>query len=88
MVAPLLSRLLRQNGQSLIEKAVDTVVVQQKAGSEARLSLPRKLAGAVLLKVATKSVPGAIVVGGALLAKHLHDRKKARTAEAEAAQPE
>jgi hypothetical protein len=34
------------------------------------------------MRVATRSVPGAILVGGALLAKHLHDRKKAHDAQA------
>jgi hypothetical protein len=84
MSESLLARIIRQNGHSLIEKAVDNLTSQEKAGQEKaggqqRLSLPRKLAGAALMKVATKSVPGAIVVGGVLLAKHLHDRKQAKT---------
>ncbi|RVU07695.1 hypothetical protein EOE18_01005 [Novosphingobium umbonatum] len=80
MSESLLARIIRQNGHSLIEKAVDNLTTQEKAGGQQRLSLPRKLAGAALMKVATKSVPGAIVVGGVLLAKHLHDRKQAKTA--------
>lgn len=36
-----------------------------------------------IAKLATKSVPGAIVVGGGLLAKTLYDRKRGRTAERE-----
>ena len=83
MTEPLLSRIVRQNGQALLDKAVDTLVTQEKAGGQQRLSLPRKIAGAALMRVATKSVPGAIVVGGFLLAKHLHDRKKAHETEAE-----
>jgi pyruvate/2-oxoglutarate dehydrogenase complex dihydrolipoamide acyltransferase (E2) component len=44
-----------------------------------RPSLPRRIAGAALMRVASRSVPGAIVVGGVLLAKHLHDRKQAKS---------
>lgn len=84
MTDPLLARIVRQNGQTLLDKAVDTLVTHEKADGQHRLSLPRKIAGAALMKVATRSVPGAIVVGGFLLAKHLHDRKKAHETEAEA----
>lgn len=38
------------------------------------------LAGAALARAATTSVPGAILVGGGLLAKVLHDRRKGRQA--------
>ncbi|MBB3953597.1 hypothetical protein [Novosphingobium sediminicola] len=76
MSAPKLTSLIRQNGQSLVRRAVDTIIVQDKAGDQQRISLPRKLAGFALTKLATRSVPGAILVGGVLLAKHLHDRKQ------------
>ncbi|KAH1711205.1 hypothetical protein KXX60_009474 [Aspergillus fumigatus] len=85
MAPPDLSKLIRQNSQSLVKKAVDTWLVQEKAGDQQRLSLPRKLAGFALTKVASRSVPGAILVGGVLLAKHLHDRKKEREAKDQAA---
>jgi hypothetical protein len=86
MADPLLAKLLRTNGKQLVDRAVngavDKVVLKTPAGApaegQARISLPRRLAGAALLRVATGSVPGALVVGGALLAKHLYDRKKAR----------
>ncbi|MFX8370036.1 hypothetical protein ABTL62_19460, partial [Acinetobacter baumannii] len=42
------------------------------------------LVGTALARVATGSVPGAIVVGGGLLAKTLYDRKRAREASAKA----
>jgi hypothetical protein len=74
-MAAIFAQFLRKNGHAAIEKAVDTLVV---GGNGAKASLPRRLAGAALLRVATKSVPGAIIVGGALLAKHLHERKKAQ----------
>ncbi|WCT76781.1 hypothetical protein [Novosphingobium humi] len=82
MSAPKISGLIRQNGQSLVRKAVDTIIVQDKAGNQQRVSLPRKIAGFALTKLATRSVPGAILVGGVLLAKHLHDRKQERKKDA------
>jgi len=84
MTDPLFARIVRQNGQALLDKAVGTLVNQEKTEGPHRRSLPRKIAGAALMRLATQSVPGAIVVGGFLLAKHLHDRKKAHEAEAAA----
>ena len=86
MPDPLLAKLLRNNGKKLVDRAVngavDKVVLKTQAGAPAagqgRISLPRRIAGAALLRIATGSVPGALAVGGALLAKHLYDRKKAR----------
>ena len=82
MSDPLLAKYLRENGHKLIEKAVDKVVVQGKTADatkgQQRISLPRKLVGAAMLRIASRSVPGALVVGGVLLAKHLHDKKKER----------
>ncbi len=94
MADTLLARLIRQNGHRLVEKAVDTLVTKQgavsaKPGTAAeklgakpaapqRPSLSRRIAGAAMMRVASRSVPGAIVVGGVLLAKHLHDRKQAK----------
>lgn len=54
-----------------------------KAAKAATAARPRrgitsKLAIAAATRIATRSVPGAIVVGGALLAKSLYDRKQAR----------
>ena len=48
-----------------------------KAGRPKR-SLATKLAMAAATRIATRSVPGAIMVGGALLAKTLYDRKRAK----------
>jgi hypothetical protein len=41
-----------------------------------RRSLRKTLFGATLARVATRSVPGAIVVGGGMLAKTLYDRTR------------
>ena len=37
-----------------------------------------KIAGAALVRVATRSVPGAILVTGGLIAKAVHDKRKAK----------
>lgn len=75
----LLSRIARQNGGKLLNAAIDTIlpVDGAKAGKP---SLLGTVAGAVALRVATRSVPGAIVVGGALIAKRVYDRKQAKAA--------
>jgi len=71
---------LRKGHRQLTSRAIETVLLDGK-GKQGRVSLPRKLVGMALMRVATRSVPGALLVGGALLAKHLHDRKKAHDAE-------
>lgn len=43
-------------------------------------SLMQSLAGAALTRIAMRSVPGAILVGGGLLAKTLYDRRKGKAA--------
>lgn len=48
-----------------------------------RPSLAGSLVGTALAKVATRSVPGAIVVGGGLVAKALYDRRRAKQLHAE-----
>lgn len=75
MASSAFSNIIRKNGQSFITKAIDSVVTNGKGGSSA-LSLPSKIAGVALTRIAMRSVPGAIIVGGVLLAKHLHDAKK------------
>ncbi|GGC31651.1 hypothetical protein GCM10011371_18860 [Novosphingobium marinum] len=46
-------------------------------------SIFENLTGVALARLATKSVPGAILVGGGIIAKTLYDRSKARKAKAE-----
>ncbi|WP_421849488.1 hypothetical protein [Novosphingobium sp.] len=43
-----------------------------------RVGLGARLLTAAATRIATRSVPGAIIVGGALLAKTLHERRKQR----------
>lgn len=43
-------------------------------------SMGQTLLGTAIARIATRSVPGALLVGGGLLAKTLYDRKHARAA--------
>ncbi|MBC2670760.1 hypothetical protein ACFOON_05970 [Novosphingobium piscinae] len=49
-----------------------------KTGGKGR-SLGQTLLGTAAVRIATRSVPGAIIVGGALLAKTLYDRKRGKS---------
>jgi hypothetical protein len=76
----LIAQIARQNGGKLLNAAIDTLlpVDAAKAG---RKGLLGGIAGAVAVRVATRSVPGAIVVGGAVIAKRLYDRRHAKGAQ-------
>ncbi len=45
---------------------------------EPKSTVIKALSGAALTRLATRSVPGAILIGGGLLAKLAYDRKRAR----------
>lgn len=71
----LLAEIARKNGGKLLNGAVNRLLPVDPAAK--KKSLLGGLAGAVAVRVATRSVPGAIVVGGAMLAKRLYDRRHA-----------
>ena len=71
----LLARIARQNGGKLLGAAIDRLLPVDAAKGR-KSGLLGGLAGAVAVRVATRSVPGAIVVGGALVAKRLYDRRR------------
>ena len=48
-------------------------------------NLGESLVRGAIFRLATRSVPGAILVGGGLLAKTLHDRRKSRKSRARTA---
>jgi hypothetical protein len=80
-------KIAREQAPRLIEQAIKVLVagavVQDEVSDDQKVkkpSLGRRLASAALVRVATKSVPGAILVSGGLIAKALHDRHKARRA--------
>lgn len=71
----------------LITTAANDQTVRNMIGSQARNQIAAtvfggSLVGAIAARVATRSVPGALLVGGALLAKAVYDQRKAK-AEAE-----
>jgi hypothetical protein len=75
MVSRIASKLARQNGGKLLDMAVAKLLPDDGG----KPSIARKLAGAAVLRVATRSVPGAIIVTGGLIAKTLYDRRRAKT---------
>lgn len=80
----LLARLARQGGGRLLNTAIDRVLPDTPAEKTAKRNLFAGLVGAMAMRVATRSVPGAIVVTSGLLAKKLYDRRKARKGKAAA----
>lgn len=76
---------LRGGGQ-LLRHAVERGLLgkaygAKKAGDLVKgRSMGQTLIGTALARIATRSVPGMLIVGGGLLAKTLYDRKHARDA--------
>lgn len=81
----LLARIARSTGGKLLDKAAQRLLPAAAEAQMAKPSLTRTLAGAALTRIATRSVPGAIVIGGGLLAKELYDRRRAHLARRKAA---
>jgi hypothetical protein len=78
MAEPLLARIFRRGGSRLLDAAAGRVFSQKADAPKRKSSLSAAIAGAALTRIATRSVPGAIVVGGGLLAKSLYDRRHRR----------
>ena len=74
----ILADIVRKNGGKLLDSAIDRLLPASEAA--AKKTLLGGIAGAVALRVATRSVPGAIVVGSGLIAKRLYDRRRATAA--------
>ncbi len=71
-----LADIARKSGGKLLNAAIDTLLPVDAAKlPAAKRTLLGGLAGTVAVRVATRSVPGAIVVGGAMLAKRLYDKR-------------
>ena len=83
----LISDLAFKGGKLLLESGVLGRLFGRKGKQEERKrpSLGQGLVQGAILRVATRSVPGAILVGGGLLAKTLHERRKSRKARERAA---
>ncbi len=82
----IIADLARRGGNRLIDLTLGKVMPDESAQPKKRPTLIGGLIGVAAVRIATRSVPGAIVVGGGLLAKTLYDRKQAKqAAKAEAA---
>jgi len=68
-------------GRAFVRKAIKQGLGMHAIESKpAHLSPAQALVHASLLRFATRSIPGAILVGGGLISKALYDRRKARRA--------
>ncbi len=75
-----LADIARKGGGKLLNAAIDTLLPGDGAKPAGKKkSLLSGLAGAAAVRLATRSVPGAIVVGGAMLAKRLYDKRHQRS---------
>ena len=81
----LFARLARSTGGKLLDKAAGRVFPSAAEAPKAAPSITRALVGTALTRIATRSVPGAILVGGGILAKALYDRRRAHLARRKAA---
>ena len=88
----LLTDLVLRGGGQIMRHAVERSLLgtrysKQKAKNIVKgRSMIQTIVGTALARVATRSVPGAILVGGGVLAKTLYDRSKGRAAAREGAQ--
>ena len=89
----LLADIALRGGGALLKRAVETGLLGLGAATAGKgmtkgkakavvkgRSLGQSLFGTMLARLATRSVPGALLVGGGLLAKTLYDRKRGRSA--------
>lgn len=85
----LIADLVLRGGGRLLRQVVETNVLKTKYSHEkakrivSGRGMAQTLFSTAVARIATRSVPGAIVVGGGLLAKALWDRSKGAHAKAE-----
>lgn len=83
----LLADLALRGGGQLLRRAVEYGLLGKsyspnKAKSLIKgRSMGQTLIGTAIARIATRSIPGALIVGGGLLAKTLYDRKRGAEAE-------
>lgn len=82
----LLADIALRGGGKLLRLGVDRGLLgvqdstKKAAKALTKRSLSQTLVGAVVTRLATRSVPGAIIIGGGMLAKMIHERRKLRKA--------
>ena len=80
-----LADLALRGGGELLRHVVERAFLTPQVGKERAArhvksrTMGQTLLSTALARVATRSVPGAIVVGGGMLAKTLYDRRRARS---------
>jgi hypothetical protein len=85
----LLADLALRGGGQLLRRAVEYGLLGKAYSPDKAKSLikgrsmAQTLIGTAIARIATRSVPGALIVGGGLLAKTLYDRKRGHKATAE-----
>lgn len=81
----ILADMALRAGQALVRRGVERGILQGQPAPKGRVvrgrSLGETVVGTVLNEVARRSIPGAILVGGGLLAKALRDRHRAKAAQ-------
>lgn len=86
-----LADIALRGGGALLRRAVEQGLLGREYGAAnvkkiiKGRSMAQTLVGAAIARIATRSVPGAIIIGGSLLAKTLYDRQRAKH-EAEASE--
>lgn len=81
-----LADLALRGGGQLLRRAVERTLLGAKysQADAANLvkgrSMTQTLVGTALARIAARSVPGALVIGGGLLAKTLYDRRRGKAA--------
>lgn len=84
----ILADIALRAGGALLRRGVEKGLVGSQLGAKKAgrvikgRSMMQTLVGTAIARVATRSVPGAIVVGGGLLAKTLYDRRRSGQAKA------
>jgi hypothetical protein len=81
MADKIITTLARRGGNRLIDLTLGKILPENPDMPKKRPTLLGGLAGAAAVRIASRSVPGAIVVGGGLLAKTLYERRRAKRAE-------
>lgn len=85
----ILADIALRAGGALLRRGVERGLLGNRTGAARAKKIIRgrtmgeTLIGTALARVATRSVPGAIVVGGGLLAKTLYDRRHGKSAKAQ-----
>jgi hypothetical protein len=83
----ILTDLLLRTGGQLLRRTVESALLQTQYDKKKAKhlikgrSMSQTLVATAIARIATRSVPGALIVGGGSLAKMLYDRAQARKAE-------